>query len=100
MPFLQEAPQLQEFLDGVSEGIIAVDPAWRILYVNAAGERILGKPRQELLGQELWKALPEEEASLVRRGLAARDGPAGANHSGGRPARGSGRPLSQRSDPP
>src|SRR5262245_36520207 len=53
-----EALQLQEFLEGIDEGVLAVDPAWRILYLNAGGERLLGKPRQEFLGQELWSALP------------------------------------------
>ncbi|QRO02341.1 PAS domain-containing protein [Archangium violaceum] len=46
-------------LDGVTDGILVVDRAWRFLWLNAVGERLLGRSREQLLGQELWAALPE-----------------------------------------
>jgi PAS domain S-box-containing protein len=46
-------------LDGVTDGILVVDRQWRFRWLNAVGERLLGRPREQLLGQELWTALPE-----------------------------------------
>ncbi|WNG51736.1 PAS domain-containing protein [Archangium minus] len=46
-------------LDGVTDGILVVDRGWRLVWLNAVFERLLGRPREQLLGQELWTALPE-----------------------------------------
>jgi PAS domain S-box-containing protein len=45
-------------LDGVTDGILVVDRQWRLSWLNAVGERLLGRSREQLLGQELWAALP------------------------------------------
>lgn len=39
--------------------MFAVDRAWRIAFVNAAAERLAGRTRAELLGEELWALFPE-----------------------------------------
>ncbi|KFA93021.1 sensor protein [Archangium violaceum Cb vi76] len=46
-------------LDGVTDGILVVDGAWHLVWINAVFERLLGRSREQLLGQELWTALPE-----------------------------------------
>lgn len=35
------------------------DSPWRVGYLNAASEQLLGATRQQLLGRDLWMALPE-----------------------------------------
>jgi PAS domain S-box-containing protein len=63
-------------LDGVTDGILVVDGAWRLVWLNAVSERLLGRSREPLLGQELWAALPEVADSAFapawRRAMAAR----------------------------
>ncbi len=45
--------------ESMSNGFIALDPDWRFVYVNAEGERVLQRERDELLGQSIWEAFPE-----------------------------------------
>jgi PAS domain S-box-containing protein len=52
-----------ELLDAVSDGILAVGRDWRICYLNAAGEALVGRPRAELLGRALWEEFPEWESA-------------------------------------
>jgi PAS domain S-box-containing protein len=50
-------------LDGVGHGVVAVDRQWRLSFVNAWMERILGRSRQQLLGRELWTEFPSLKTS-------------------------------------
>ncbi|MCY1021271.1 PAS domain S-box protein [Pyxidicoccus sp. MSG2] len=50
-------------LDGVGHGVVAVDRQWRLSFVNAWMERILGRSRQQLLGRELWTEFPSLRTS-------------------------------------
>ncbi|WP_164013213.1 PAS domain S-box protein [Pyxidicoccus trucidator] len=63
-------------LDGVGHGVVAVDREWRLSFVNAWMERVLGRSRQELLGRELWTEFPTLRTSsfgdVYRRAM--RDG--------------------------
>ncbi|HYO53661.1 PAS domain-containing protein [Archangium sp.] len=63
-------------LDGVTDGILMVDGAWRLVWLNAVFERLLGRSREQLLEQELWSALPEVADSAFapawRRAMDAR----------------------------
>ncbi|MBN1208935.1 MAG: GAF domain-containing protein [Myxococcaceae bacterium] len=46
-------------LDSITDGIVWLDRDWRITYLNAATERMAGRPREALLSKELWAELPE-----------------------------------------
>ncbi|MDY7231587.1 sensor histidine kinase [Hyalangium rubrum] len=46
-------------LEGMSDAFFAIDRDWRFTYVNAAAERMLRKPREQLLGCKLWDEYPE-----------------------------------------
>ncbi|AKI98556.1 Chemotaxis protein methyltransferase CheR [Archangium gephyra] len=63
-------------LDGVTDGILVVDGAWRLVWLNAVFERLLGRSREQILGQELWAVLPELAESAFapawRRAMDAR----------------------------
>lgn len=49
-------------LDTMATGFVSVDQAWRVTYLNATGERVMGISADELVGQDLWAAFPGMEA--------------------------------------
>ena len=53
------AARLDATLESMSDGFCLVDPSWRFVFVNSAAERVLGRQRRELLGQNMWDAFPE-----------------------------------------
>jgi PAS domain S-box-containing protein len=59
---------LDQHLHRVSDGFVAIDRDWRYTYVNHRGTEILGKPREQVLGQEVWALFPRlEEAACTAR---------------------------------
>jgi sigma-B regulation protein RsbU (phosphoserine phosphatase) len=50
---------LFEALDAVPDGVAVFDSDWTIVYVNQAGADLLERRREELLGRNIWIALPE-----------------------------------------
>ena len=47
-------------LESITDAFVAFDHEWHYTYVNEEAARILHKPREELLGKQLWKEiLPE-----------------------------------------
>jgi PAS domain S-box-containing protein len=46
-------------LESVTDGFYAIDRDWRFSYVNAQAEQMLQRPRQEMLGKNIWEAFPE-----------------------------------------
>ncbi|MGY1604841.1 SpoIIE family protein phosphatase [Geodermatophilus sp. SYSU D00815] len=53
------AELLGEALDAVPDGVAVFDGDWAIVYVNEAAARLLGRGRSDLLGRNIWIALPE-----------------------------------------
>ena len=45
-------------LNTISDGYYALDREWRFTFLNRAGEQLLGRRREDLLGQVLWTAYP------------------------------------------
>jgi serine phosphatase RsbU (regulator of sigma subunit) len=45
-------------LEAMPMGFIALDDEWRVTYINAAGEAVVGKVREELVGSSYWSAFP------------------------------------------
>ncbi|NAZ74039.1 SpoIIE family protein phosphatase, partial [Kineococcus sp. T13] len=62
-------------LESMLVGYLHVDARWRITYLNAEAERVVGRSRRELLGRDLWEAFPAARGSLFednyRHALAA-----------------------------
>ncbi|HWJ23747.1 MAG TPA: PAS domain-containing protein [Gemmatimonadaceae bacterium] len=56
-----------QILDQISDAHITMDADFRILSVNPAAERALGKPRDELLGRTHWEAFPASVGSEAER---------------------------------
>jgi PAS domain S-box-containing protein len=56
---------------GVDNGFLAVDREWRFTYVNVAAEKVMGRPRDEVIGKNYWAEYPagldlEREVNLRR----------------------------------
>jgi PAS domain S-box-containing protein len=52
-----------DILESISDAFYAVDSDWCLTYVNNRAEEIWGRPREELLGKNVWEEFPEEEGS-------------------------------------
>lgn len=50
--------------DTLSEGVCIVDRQWCYLYANKKAAEILGRPREELLGKNIWELFPEATETL------------------------------------
>ena len=48
----------ERILERMTDAHMVLDRDFRIVYVNAAGERVLGKPREEMLGRTHWDVFP------------------------------------------
>ncbi|MGZ5271554.1 MAG: ATP-binding protein [Ramlibacter sp.] len=59
----QVRAEVEQVLESIAEGFIAVDAEWRYTYVNASAERIYGRARESLLGKRIWDVFPELEQS-------------------------------------
>jgi PAS domain S-box-containing protein len=60
----QKDNEQEEVLERVTDAFVAVDRDWRIVYMNAAAERISRRPRRELLGCVLWDEFPDLRNSV------------------------------------
>ena len=47
--------QVGQILESMTDAFVALDRDWRITYQNAAGEKINGKPRTEIIGKTHWE---------------------------------------------
>ena len=50
--------RVTETLESVTEGFFSVDENWVFTYVNGAAEAIWERPREGLLGRDLWSEFP------------------------------------------
>ena len=57
------AERLVGLLEALPVAVIALDSAFRLTYVNAVAERLLGVPAYALLGREVWERLPGHAAA-------------------------------------
>ena len=61
----------EAILEGIGEGFVTLDPAWRYTWVNGQAERLLRRTRAELLGNTIWSAFPSLRESLLWQELHA-----------------------------
>jgi len=54
-----------DYLEGLMEGFVAYDAAWRKTYMNASAERLLGRRRAEVLGKTWHEAFPHAVGNAV-----------------------------------
>ena len=56
-----------DYLEGLMEGFVAYDAGWRMTYMNASGERLLGRSRADVLGKTWHQAFPHAVGNPVDR---------------------------------
>jgi PAS domain S-box-containing protein len=54
-------------LESMSTAFVSMDRRWRVVYLNAEAERLMGMPRSELLDRELWAVFPALRGSAFER---------------------------------
>ena len=67
---LRGIDSLKEHFEAGADGVVVLDDAGRILFVNRAAERITGFARDGLLGSELVDLVPDEQRTLIRDAIA------------------------------
>ncbi len=55
----QAAARLSQLLESISDAFVSVDEQWRFTYVNDAAARMLGRSREEMLGQAMWQVFAD-----------------------------------------
>jgi PAS domain S-box-containing protein len=58
-------PHTVDYLEGLLEGFVAYDGDWVMTYMNAAGERLLNRRRDEVLGKTWHQAFPHAPGNPV-----------------------------------
>lgn len=59
--------RLAETLENITDAFFTLDPAWRFTYLNREAERLLARPRGELLGRNVWQEFPEAVGTTFQR---------------------------------
>lgn len=59
--------RLAATLDTASDAFLTVNRDWQISYLNHEAERLLRRPREQLLGHDLWRAFPRLQGSRYER---------------------------------
>jgi diguanylate cyclase (GGDEF)-like protein/PAS domain S-box-containing protein len=57
--------KLLDTLENMGDGFYTFDTSWRFTYLNKEAERILRRPREELLGKNAWEAFPEAVGTRI-----------------------------------
>jgi signal transduction histidine kinase len=57
----------ENILENISDAFLRIDRQWRFVYLNTHSERLLQRPRQELLGCNVWEEFPEAVGSRFQR---------------------------------
>ena len=53
------------FLETMPAAFCFLDTQWRFRYINAEAERLMDRPRGEVLGESLWEAFPGISGSII-----------------------------------
>lgn len=56
--------RLEQTLEGMLDGFFTLDHDWRFSYINAVGERLLKRRREDLIGRNVWEEFPEAAATV------------------------------------
>jgi PAS domain S-box-containing protein len=59
--------RVAEVLEAMPAAFLSLDEHWRVVYVNAEAERVLGRSRDDLVGLDAWEALPAVRGTVFER---------------------------------
>lgn len=51
--------EFRSLIENISDGIMALNSNWKIIYLNQAAEKILGKNSHDLIEKNIWEQFPE-----------------------------------------
>ncbi|WP_158625108.1 sensor histidine kinase [Corallococcus terminator] len=72
------AIQDPDSLERISDAVFSLDRSWCFTYLNARAERLLRRPRTDLIGRNVWEEFPEAVGTVFeqeyRRALTGRGG--------------------------
>jgi|SRR5579871_1669944 len=57
----------ESMLENATDGFLVYDSEFQFTYLNGDGERLLGKPKTELLGKTQWDTFPETIGTEIER---------------------------------
>src|SRR5436190_4259370 len=63
---VESAQAMTNILEKTTDGFFAVDSEWKLTYVNAEAEAMVGRNREELLGGLLWEKFPALVGSVFQ----------------------------------
>ena len=63
---LTDAAVPADVLERITDAVFALDADWRFTYLNSAAERLLERPREELLGAVVWDEFPEAVGTIFQ----------------------------------
>lgn len=66
-PSAEQCRRVARAMEWCPDGFHIFDAEWRFTYVNAASERLLGRPRASLLGRSVWEVFPDAVGSRFER---------------------------------
>jgi PAS domain S-box-containing protein len=58
---------MNNILDIITDGIVALDREWHVVFVNKRGAEVLGQTPQALLGRCVWELYPEAVETIFYR---------------------------------
>ncbi|QAT83211.1 sensor protein [Corallococcus coralloides] len=59
--------QALDALERISDAVFSLDRSWRFTYLNASSEWLLRRPREALLGHNVWDEFPEARGSVFEQ---------------------------------
>jgi len=68
-PVDDSVKRIAALLDSITDGIVGLGFDWRYTYANEAAARFLRKPKEQLIGEDLFSAFPEAEGTAFERGF-------------------------------
>jgi two-component system cell cycle sensor histidine kinase/response regulator CckA len=60
----ESASTMTNILENTTDGFFTVDSEWKVTYLNAEAERMVGRSREGILGGVLWEKFPELVGSI------------------------------------
>lgn len=61
--------QMNEILDSIQDGFVALSQYWHFTYVNHCAEEFFNADYDDLIGQNLWETFPELIGSEIEKGF-------------------------------
>jgi PAS domain S-box-containing protein len=60
-----EREKTEQILASITEAFCVLDHNWNVAYINDVGVRIIGRPREEIIGLNHWEVVPESRGTIV-----------------------------------